>query len=395
MNFHFPVMPRLFMSLRLEHRTPIVDIMEQTPEPPPGGQWATFLRNHDELTLEMVTDEERDLMLRAYATDARDAHQPRHPPPAGAAARQRPAQDRAAQRPAVLAARHAGHLLRRRDRDGRQRLPRRPQRRAHADAVVGRPQRRVLDGQPAPPVPAADHRAGLPLRERQRRDAGGQPGVAAVVDAPADRPAQAPPRARPRHDRVPRARQPPRAGVRPPPTPDMAERAAAAVRRQPVPARPAGRARPARASPASVPVEVFGQNRFAPIGDRPYSLTLAPYGFFWFALDDGQTRRRPAPRRRRRAAADRRVAGRAAPAGARSAGRSGAGCPGRRWFAGKGAIVRDVASTTSSSCRDDVALADRARRRSPRATTTGTPCRCCTSTEAAARWSSTSSGPGR
>ena len=145
MNFHFPVMPRLFMALRLEHRTPIVDIMEQTPEPPPGGQWATFLRNHDELTLEMVTDEERDLMLRAYATDARDAHQPRHPPPPGPAARQRPPQDRAAQRAAVLAARHAGHLLRRRDRDGRQRLPRRPQRRAHADAVVGRPQRRVLD----------------------------------------------------------------------------------------------------------------------------------------------------------------------------------------------------------------------------------------------------------
>ena len=69
MNFHFPVMPRLFMALRLEQRTPIVDIMEQTPEPPEGGQWATFLRNHDELTLEMVTDEERDLMLRAYATD--------------------------------------------------------------------------------------------------------------------------------------------------------------------------------------------------------------------------------------------------------------------------------------------------------------------------------------
>ena len=123
----------------------------------------------------------------------RDAHQPRHPPPPGAAARQRPPQDRAAQRAAVLAARHARHLLRRRDRDGRQRLPRRPQRRAHADAVDGRPQRRVLDGQPAPPVPAADHRAGLPLRVGQRGDAGRQPGVAAVVDAPADRPAQAPP----------------------------------------------------------------------------------------------------------------------------------------------------------------------------------------------------------
>ncbi len=70
MNFHFPVMPRLFMAVRTEHRMPIVDILEQTPAPPPGCQWATFLRNHDELTLEMVTDEERDLMLRAYAQDA-------------------------------------------------------------------------------------------------------------------------------------------------------------------------------------------------------------------------------------------------------------------------------------------------------------------------------------
>ena len=69
MNFHFPVMPRLFMALRQEQRTPIVDIMEQTPEPPGDTQWAMFLRNHDELTLEMVTDEERDLMLRAYASD--------------------------------------------------------------------------------------------------------------------------------------------------------------------------------------------------------------------------------------------------------------------------------------------------------------------------------------
>jgi maltose alpha-D-glucosyltransferase / alpha-amylase len=69
MNFHFPVMPRLYMSLRMEDRLPIVDILEQTPELPPGCQWATFLRNHDELTLEMVTDEERDYMVRAYAND--------------------------------------------------------------------------------------------------------------------------------------------------------------------------------------------------------------------------------------------------------------------------------------------------------------------------------------
>ncbi len=69
MNFHFPVMPRLFMALRMEDRMPIVDILEQTPDLPDGCQWATFLRNHDELTLEMVTDEERDYMVRAYADD--------------------------------------------------------------------------------------------------------------------------------------------------------------------------------------------------------------------------------------------------------------------------------------------------------------------------------------
>jgi maltose alpha-D-glucosyltransferase/alpha-amylase len=69
MNFHFPVMPRLFMSLQTENRMPIIDILEQTPTPPEGCQWATFLRNHDELTLEMVTEEERHMMLRAYARD--------------------------------------------------------------------------------------------------------------------------------------------------------------------------------------------------------------------------------------------------------------------------------------------------------------------------------------
>jgi maltose alpha-D-glucosyltransferase/alpha-amylase len=69
MNFHFPLMPRLFMALRMEDRYPIVDILQQTPEIPENCQWATFLRNHDELTLEMVTDEERDYMYRAYAHD--------------------------------------------------------------------------------------------------------------------------------------------------------------------------------------------------------------------------------------------------------------------------------------------------------------------------------------
>lgn len=70
MAFHFPVMPRLFMSLQMEDRFPIIDIMEQTPAAPDNCQWAIFLRNHDELTLEMVTDEERGYMYRAYAKDA-------------------------------------------------------------------------------------------------------------------------------------------------------------------------------------------------------------------------------------------------------------------------------------------------------------------------------------
>jgi len=69
MAFHFPLMPRMFMGLRQEERHPIVEIMNQTPEIPPTCQWAIFLRNHDELTLEMVTDEERDYMYAQYAAD--------------------------------------------------------------------------------------------------------------------------------------------------------------------------------------------------------------------------------------------------------------------------------------------------------------------------------------
>lgn len=71
MAFHFPLMPRLFLALSQADRRPIVDALQQTPDIPANCQWAVFLRNHDELTLEMVTDEERDLMYRSYATVAR------------------------------------------------------------------------------------------------------------------------------------------------------------------------------------------------------------------------------------------------------------------------------------------------------------------------------------
>jgi maltose alpha-D-glucosyltransferase/alpha-amylase len=69
MAFHFPIMPRMFMGLKLEDRKPIIDILQQTPEIPEACQWCLFLRNHDELTLEMVTDVERDYMYDVYAGD--------------------------------------------------------------------------------------------------------------------------------------------------------------------------------------------------------------------------------------------------------------------------------------------------------------------------------------
>jgi len=71
MAFHFPLMPRIYMALRQEDRLPITDIMAQTPEIPKTCQWALFLRNHDELTLEMVTNDERDYMYLAYSADSR------------------------------------------------------------------------------------------------------------------------------------------------------------------------------------------------------------------------------------------------------------------------------------------------------------------------------------
>jgi maltose alpha-D-glucosyltransferase/alpha-amylase len=109
MNFHFPLMPRMFMALQMEDRFPIIDILEQTPPIPDNCQWAMFLRNHDELTLEMVTDEERDYMWRVYAND-----RPRalilafdggcHP------CCQQPSQDRAPEYSPFLAAGNAGGI---------------------------------------------------------------------------------------------------------------------------------------------------------------------------------------------------------------------------------------------------------------------------------------------
>jgi maltose alpha-D-glucosyltransferase/alpha-amylase len=71
MCYHFPLMPRIYMAVAQEDRAPITDIMRQTPPIPENCQWAVFLRNHDELTLEMVTDRERDYLWNFYAADIR------------------------------------------------------------------------------------------------------------------------------------------------------------------------------------------------------------------------------------------------------------------------------------------------------------------------------------
>ena len=104
MAFHFPVMPRMFMALRREDATPIYEILSQTPEIPDNCQWGLFLRNHDELTLEMVTDEERDYMYAEYAKDPRMKLNLGIRRRLAPAARQRPRRDRADARDPLLAA---------------------------------------------------------------------------------------------------------------------------------------------------------------------------------------------------------------------------------------------------------------------------------------------------
>ncbi|MGW8173744.1 MAG: hypothetical protein ACWGHV_19950 [Stutzerimonas stutzeri] len=94
MAFHFPLMPRMYMALAQEDRFPITDILRQTPEIPDNCQWAIFLRNHDELTLEMVTDRRARLYVERLRRGPAGAHQPRHPPPPRAAAGERPSPHR-------------------------------------------------------------------------------------------------------------------------------------------------------------------------------------------------------------------------------------------------------------------------------------------------------------
>ncbi len=124
MAFHFPLMPRMFMGLKLEDRKPITEILKQTPKIPDNCQWCLFLRNHDELTLEMVTDLERDYMYDEYARDRSMRIN------VGIRRRLAPLLENDRRRIELMngllmsLARHPYHLLRRRNRHGRQRSPR-------------------------------------------------------------------------------------------------------------------------------------------------------------------------------------------------------------------------------------------------------------------------------
>ena len=288
MCFHFPVMPRMFMSLRREDATPIYEILERTPpipencpQPPPPiptTQWGLFLRNHDELTLEMVTDDERDYMYAEYAKD------PRMKLNLGIRRRLAPLLDNGRDEIQLLHAIMfslpglARPLLRRRDRDGRQHLPRRPRRRAHADAVDGRPQRRLLARRLRAALSAAADGPGLRLPGGQRRGAAAHADVAPALAAPLHRAAQAAPGVRARHLRAARRRRT-----------RGSSRTSAATRTTSCSACTTSRARRRRSSSTCrafeglVPEEMFGRTRFprdrraaVPADARAARLLLVP-----------------------------------------------------------------------------------------------------------------------
>jgi maltose alpha-D-glucosyltransferase/alpha-amylase len=333
MNFHFPVMPRLFMAVRTEHRMPIVDILEQTPEPPAGCQWATFLRNHDELTLEMVTDEERDLMLRAYAHDTQMRIN------LGIRRRLAPLLGNDRRKIELLNALlfslpgtpviyygdeiGMGDNIYLGDRNG-VRTPMQWTADRNAGFSTASPQRLYLpliteqgyhyeavnaEAQQADPSSLLNWmRQLISLRQRHRVF-----GRGSITFLEPDNP----------HALVfVRALD----GESPMLCVANLSRFAQQVE---VDLRP---------WLGLTPVELFGHNRFAPIGELPYYLTLAPYGFFWFELT-GEDSTAGADRQLPLLSGDLTMVMRRRTPLARAIGQW---MTGQRWFAGKGSTIREV-----------------------------------------------------
>ncbi len=245
MCFHFPVMPRIFMAVRRENRFPISEILEQTPPIPDGCQWGIFLRNHDELTLEMVNDEDRDYMWDEYAKD------PRMKANIGIRRRLAPLLDNDVNRMELFTSLllslpgspvlyygdeiGMGDNIWLGDRDGvRTPMQWTPDRNAGFSIAT-----------PGQAAPAAGSGPGLRVPTGQCRDRAGQLLLAAALDAADDPGAQAAPRLRPRRLPGPRRLEPVgallRARVRRRRGRQHGQRA---VREQPEPLPAAGRARP-------------------------------------------------------------------------------------------------------------------------------------------------------
>ena len=279
MAFHFPVMPRLFMAVRRESRYPISEIMAQTPAIPDNCQWGIFLRNHDELTLEMVTDEERDYMWAEYAKD------PRMKANIGIRRRLAPLLDNDRNQLELFTALllslpgspvlyygdeiGMGDNIWLGDRDGvRTPMQWTPDR--NAGFSTGDPRRLYL-----PVIMDPVYGYQVTNVEAQLR----QLDVAAALDPPDDRGPQAEPRLRPRHLRGARRRATRRvlSFVR-----EFGDDVVLCVNNlsrfpQPVEL-------DLRRFEGYTPVELPGRVQFPPIGELPYLLTLPGHGFYWFEL---------------------------------------------------------------------------------------------------------------
>ena len=161
MAYHFPLMPRIYMAIAQEDRFP--DHRHPAPDAGYPGQLPVGAVPAQPRRADAGNGHRRRARLSVVDLRQRSArpHQCRHPPPPGAADGQRPAQDRADELAAAVVSGHADHLLRRRDRHGRQHLSRRPQRRAHADAVDAGPQWRLLPRRSGAALRADHHGPGL------------------------------------------------------------------------------------------------------------------------------------------------------------------------------------------------------------------------------------------
>ena len=183
MAYHFPLMPRMYMAIAQEDRHPIVEILQQTPEIPANCQWAIFLRNHDELTLEMVTSKERDYMYQTYAAD------PRARINLGIRRRLAPLlendRDRIKLMNSLLLSMPGSPIIYYGDEIGMGDNIYLGDRNGVRTPMQWSPDRnaRLLARRPAAPVPAADHGPGLRLRGGQRRGAAARPVLAAQLDA--------------------------------------------------------------------------------------------------------------------------------------------------------------------------------------------------------------------